>query len=61
MPEGSGWIRTVLMQTFIPVPGPHRKQVALVTASSPILPLATELLDLFDAVTSTFRFTPEPG
>ena len=61
MPEGSGWIRTVLMQTFVPVPGAPGNRVALITASSPILPLADELLDLFDAVTSTFRFTADPG
>lgn len=61
MPEGSGWIRTVLMQTFVPVPGPQTNRVALITCSSPILPLADELLDLFDAVTSTFRFTADPG
>ena len=61
MPEGTGWIRTVLMQTFVPFPDPKSNRVALITASSPILPLATELLDLFDAVTSTFRFTREPA
>ena len=61
MPEGSGWIRSVLMQTFVPVPGTPANRVALVTCSSPILPLATELLDLFDAITSTFRFTADPG
>jgi hypothetical protein len=62
MPEGSGWIRTVLMQTFVPVPGGQVNRVALITCSSPILPLADELLDLFDAVTSTFRFTTaDPG
>ncbi|GAB3274998.1 hypothetical protein [Kineosporia babensis] len=55
MPEGSGWIRSVIMQTFVPVPGSAGK-VALVTCSSPILALSTELIDLFDAVTSTFRF-----
>jgi hypothetical protein len=60
MPEGSGWIRTILMQTFVPVPGPKSTRVAVITCSSPILPLADEMLDLFDAVTSTFRFTTEP-
>jgi hypothetical protein len=61
MPEGSGWIRTVLMQTFVPLPGPRSTRVAVITCSSPILPLVDELLDLFDAVTSTFRFTTVPG
>jgi hypothetical protein len=61
MPEGSGWIRTILMQTFVPVPGPRSTRVAVITCSSPILPLADELLDLFDAVTSTFRFTTVSG
>jgi hypothetical protein len=60
MPEGSGWIRTILMQTFVPVPGPRSTRVAVITCSSPILPLADEMLDLFDAVTSTFRFTTDP-
>lgn len=57
LPDGAGWVRSVLMQTFVPFPGPRPRSVALVTASSPILPLADDLLDLFDAVTSTFRFT----
>lgn len=61
MPEGAGWIRTVLMQTFVPVPGPRSTRVAVITCSSPILALVDELLDLFDAVTSTFRFTSDPG
>ena len=58
MPEGTGWIRSVIMQTFVPVPGSDGR-VALITCSSPILALSTELLDLFDAVTSTFRFTQD--
>lgn len=61
LPEGVGWIRCVLMQTFVPLPGPGNTRVAVITGSSPILPLVDELLDLFDAVTSTFRFTTEPG
>jgi hypothetical protein len=60
LPEGAGWIRCVLMQTFVPVPGP-KARVALITGSSPILQLTDQLLDLFDAVSSTFRFTAEPG
>ena len=61
MPEGSGWIRAVLMQTFVPLPGPRSTRVAVITCSSPVLPLVDELIDLFDAVTSTFRFTTVPG
>lgn len=58
MPEGTGWIRSVIMQTFVPVPD-SAGRVALITCSSPILALSEELLDLFDAVTSTFRFTQD--
>ncbi|MGY1500226.1 hypothetical protein ACW4TU_27205 [Streptomyces sp. QTS52] len=49
-------IRAVLMQTFIPVPGQEGK-VALVAGSSQVLDLAESFFDIFDAVTSTFRFT----
>ncbi|MFE2302346.1 hypothetical protein ACFXAW_29625 [Streptomyces sp. NPDC059445] len=48
-------IRAVLMQTFIPVPGQAGK-VALVAGSSQVLDLADSFFDVFDAVTSTFRF-----
>ncbi len=53
LPDGAGWVRTVLMQTFVPLPGDRR--VLLLTCSSPVLPLADVLLDLFDAVSSTLR------
>jgi hypothetical protein len=60
LPEGEGWVRSVLMQTFVPFPDPAQGRVpdrfAMITASSPILPMATDLLDLFEAITSTFRF-----
>ncbi|MCM1970715.1 hypothetical protein [Streptomyces sp. G1] len=49
-------VRAVLMQTFIPVPGQEGK-VALVAGSSQVLDLADSFLDIFDAITSTFRFT----
>lgn len=49
-------IRAVLMQTFIPVPGQEGK-VALVAGSSQVLDLAESFFDIFDAVTSTFRFS----
>jgi hypothetical protein len=55
-PEGAGWIRSVVMQTFVPFPGPAPERLALIAGTSPILPLETELLDLFDAITGTFRF-----
>ncbi|MFE1286646.1 hypothetical protein [Streptomyces sp. NPDC058751] len=48
-------VRAVLMQTFIPVPGQEGK-VALVAGSSQVLDLADSFFDIFDAVTSTFRF-----
>ncbi|MFI9826992.1 hypothetical protein ACIHIX_04845 [Streptomyces sp. NPDC051913] len=49
-------IRAVLMQTYIPVPGQEGK-VALVGGSSQVLDLADSFFDIFDAITSTFRFT----
>ncbi|MFG2790531.1 hypothetical protein [Streptomyces sp. NPDC048419] len=49
-------IRAVLMQTFVPVPGQEGK-VALVAGSSQVLDLADSFFDIFDAITSTFRFT----
>ncbi|NGO12209.1 hypothetical protein G5C60_32545 [Streptomyces sp. HC44] len=48
-------IRAVLMQTFIPVPGQEGK-VALIAGSSQVLDLADSFFDIFDAITSTFRF-----
>jgi len=48
-------VRAVLMQTFIPVPG-QEGRVALVAGSSQVLDLADSFFDIFDAVTSTFRF-----
>jgi hypothetical protein len=62
LPEGGGWIRSVLMQTFIPFPSPGPgggdPLLALVTGSTPILPMADDFLDLFEAITTTFRFVP---
>ncbi|MGW7296568.1 hypothetical protein [Streptomyces sp. NPDC054829] len=49
-------VRAVLMQTFVPVPGQAGK-VALVAGSSQVLDLADSFFDIFDAITSTFRFT----
>lgn len=53
-PLGEGhFVRGVTMLTAVPVPDHER--VFLVAASSPVLPLVEPLLDLFDAVTGTFR------
>ena len=41
------------MQTALPVPDSHK--VFLISASSPVVVLAEELHDVFDAVTGTFR------
>jgi hypothetical protein len=49
-------VRAVLMQTFIPVPDQPGK-VALVAGSSQVLDLADSFFDIFDAITSTFRFS----
>ncbi|MGW3287701.1 hypothetical protein ACWDR3_24035 [Streptomyces sp. NPDC001002] len=49
-------VRAVLMQTFIPVPGQEGK-AALVAGSSQVLDLSDSFFDIFDAITSTFRFT----
>ncbi|CAM5687907.1 hypothetical protein SHIRM173S_09522 [Streptomyces hirsutus] len=48
-------LRMVLTQTYIPVPG-TADQVVLVSGASPVLDLAEAFHDIFDAVTSTFRF-----
>jgi hypothetical protein len=56
LPDGTGWVRTALLQTFVPFPGAGPARVALITGTSPALPLAAEMHDLFDAVTTTFRF-----
>ncbi|WP_127479577.1 hypothetical protein [Nocardioides pantholopis] len=54
-PDG-GLIRHVFMVTAVPVP--EHRRTFLISASSPVLALADALLDLFDAVTSTFRVVP---
>lgn len=53
LPDGAGLLRTVVMQTLVPLPGVDR--VLVLTCSSPVLPLADDLLDLFDAVSSTLE------
>jgi hypothetical protein len=47
-------VRYVVMHTVIPIPGTDGALV--VTCGSPSLPLANELLDLFDAISGTFQF-----
>ncbi|WP_305783097.1 hypothetical protein [Symbioplanes lichenis] len=56
LPDGAGWVRSLIMQTFVPFPGPNPARVALITGSSPLLALEAELFDVFDAITGTFRF-----
>ena len=48
-------LRMVLSQTYVPIPG-TTDQVALISGASPVLDLADAFHDIFDAVTSTFRF-----
>jgi hypothetical protein len=43
------------MQTLVPLPGVDR--VLVLTCSSPVLPLAEDLLDLFDAISGTLAVT----
>ncbi|MGL5826618.1 MAG: hypothetical protein ACRCYU_17680 [Nocardioides sp.] len=52
-PRGPRTVRTVFMQTAVPVPRVNK--VFLVSASSPCVSLAEALYDVFDAVTGTFR------
>lgn len=55
LPDGRGSHRAVMMQTLVPYPGNDPK-VAVITASTPQLALAEPMLQLFDAITATFRF-----
>jgi len=52
---GGGWVRSIVMQTFVPV---DADRVILIGAASPALDLIEPLFELFDAVTSTFRLVP---
>jgi hypothetical protein len=52
-------VRVVTMQTYVPVPDVNR--VAVVTCSSPAVEVAPALLDVFDAITGTFRMFPAAG
>lgn len=53
LPQDAGWVRVVQLLQLVPVPGVNR--VVLLSCSSPVLPLADELLDLFAAVADTLR------
>ncbi len=55
LPDGSGWIRMIVMQTFIPL---DSQRLLLVGAASPAIDLAEPLLELFDAVTGTLVLVP---
>ncbi|MEU6357821.1 hypothetical protein ABZ896_52485 [Streptomyces sp. NPDC047072] len=46
--------RLAVMHTVVPVPG--RRRALIITCFSPNLPVADQLYDLFDAITSTFAF-----
>jgi hypothetical protein len=59
LPVHGGYVRTVFMQTFVRVPGMNKYFV--ISAGSPVVPLAAELHDLFDAITGTFRIVPLGG
>ncbi|MFF4252697.1 hypothetical protein ACFY1L_15950 [Streptomyces sp. NPDC001663] len=49
--------KLVVMHTVVPVPDSRR--VLIITCFSPNIPLADQLYDLFDAITSTFAFGEE--
>ena len=51
----SAKVEMLTMNTLIPVPGAAGRFM-LVTCCSPNLPLAKEVYELFDAITSTFHF-----
>ncbi|WP_221325695.1 hypothetical protein [Actinoplanes sp. L3-i22] len=48
-------VKLLTMHTMMPVPG-RAEDFLVVTLASPNLPLKNEVYDLFDAITSTFRF-----
>lgn len=53
-------VKLLTMHTMMPVPG-DPQDFLVVTLASPILPLKNEVYDLFDAITSTFRFVTDDG
>lgn len=58
LPEDTGVLRVVLLQTIAPLP---RSRALLVTCSSPVLALTEALLDVFDAVSGTLQVVLPPG
>ena len=52
LPDDVGSVRVVTMQTFVPLP---TRGLLLVSCSSPDIDLASEMLELFSAVTATLR------
>lgn len=55
IPEDSRSYRAAMMQTLVPFPDGDPK-VAVISASTPQLALIEPMLELFDLITSTFRF-----
>lgn len=53
-------VKLLTMHTMMPVPGTTRDYL-VVTLASPNLPLRSEVYDLFDAITGTFRFLTADG
>lgn len=53
-------VKLLTMHTMMPVPG-RPEDFLVVTLASPNLPLKNEVYDLFDAITSTFRFLTADG
>ncbi|MFC5204159.1 hypothetical protein [Streptomyces kaempferi] len=53
-------VKLLTMHTMMPVPG-TTQDFLVVTLASPNLPLKNEVYDLFDAITSTFRFLTADG
>jgi hypothetical protein len=53
-------VKLLTMHTMMPVPG-TTNDFLVVTLASPNLPLKDEVYDLFDAITSTFRFLDADG
>jgi hypothetical protein len=53
-------VKLLTMHTMMPVPG-RPADFLVVTLASPNVPLKNEVYDLFDAITSTFRFLTGDG
>ncbi|WP_225812065.1 hypothetical protein [Streptomyces spinosus] len=53
-------VSLLTMHTMVPVPG-SADDFLVVTLAGPNLPLKEEVYDLFDAITSTFRFVTADG